>query len=288
MKCFFITLAFLVSTLAAGEQLTYKSDPNAPIHKTGLKISKDWFKHVKFVKQPTKEIINLPAVWDWRTNPNGLTAIADQGNCGSCWAFSIAATFGDTLKIAGLKGRHRSNIDLSEQYLLSCNTKGYNCEEGGFFDAQDMYVSPGAVIESAYPYTAQTGKCKNNLKYPYMEKSWAYVGTSNPDNTDYVVPTDEEIKTAVYVHGPVSIAINATTAMMFYMGGVFNSCVPTKPEELNHAINIIGWNDEKGAWIVRNSWGKSWGEQGFGYIKYGCNLIGYAANYAEYSNPVIK
>lgn len=279
----FIAFLILVSSFAFAETPTYKSNPNAPIHPTGLKVPAGWYKNVKFVKQPTKDVVALPAKWDWRTNPNGITAITNQGNCGSCWAFSLSATFGDVLQLAGVK---RTPIDLSEQYLVSCNTLGYNCEQGGWFDVQDMYVTPGAVVEKDFPYTATTGACKSNLKYPHKEKAWAYVGTSNPDAEDYVMPTTEELKTALYLHGPLAVAVNATLAMQFYMGGVFNACEATTPDKLNHAVNLIGWDDSKGAWIMRNSWGTSWGEKGYAYVKYGCNLLGYAANYAVYEAPV--
>ena len=285
MKAFLLLALVLTSSLAFGETLTYKIDAKAPHRATGLKIVKGWQHHVVFEKQPVSKVV-LPSKWDWRTNPNGLTAVQNQGNCGSCWAFSLSASFGDVLQIAGVAKKHRVAVDLSEQYLLSCNTKGYNCEQGGFFDAQDMFVSPGAVVEKDFPYTATTGKCKTGLVYPHKEKSWTYVGTSNPDATDYTVPTTEELKTALYIHGPLSVAVNATNAMMYYMGGTFNSCTATTANDINHAVNLVGWDDSKGAWIMRNSWGTSWGEKGYGYVKYGCNMLGFAANYATYEKPV--
>ena len=271
MRFTLVLSAFLVSSLA------FSAAIKAP-HKTGLKMPKTWYTKAKFVKMP-RMAAELPKVFDWRSS--GLSAVENQGNCGSCWAFSIAATFQDVLKITENKA-----VDLSEQYLLSCNNLGYNCEEGGYFDAHDMYVAPGAVLSADYPYTATTGTCKEGLAYPYQEKAWSYIGNQNPTD-GYKVPTDEELKTAIYLYGPISVAINATLQMQFHSGsGIFSACSTTTENDINHAVNLIGWNDEKGAWIMRNSWGSGWGDKGFAYIKYGCNMIGYAANFVEYSKPI--
>ena len=283
MKFVSVILSLFVSSavLAQNYEPTYQINPNpkATIHPTGLKMPKDWYKHATFVKQPKLKAA-LPASFDWRKAPGGISTVRDQGNCGSCWAFSIAATFSDHLTLA----EHKTT-QLSEQYLLSCNKLKYDCENGGFFDATDMYVDPGAVADKDLPYTATDGKCPDSLKYAAQEKSWNYIG-GDPNASTYTVPSVEDLKTAIYLHGPISVAVNATSAMQFYFGGVFNNCTATTANDINHAVNIVGWDDATGSWIMRNSWGSRWGEKGYIRIKYGCNMIGYAANYITYAKPL--
>ena len=89
------------------------------------------------------------------------------------------------------------------------------------------------------------------------------------------------IKQVILDLGPVSCAVYADAAMTAYRGGVFNSC---GFGAVNHAVMIVGWDDTQGAngvWIMRNSWGTAWGENGYMRIQYGCSSIGYAANFID-------
>ena len=234
-------------------------------YSTGLVVKKGWSKTVQFAVPPMVRG-QLPAHFDWREKA-ALSPIQNQGNCGSCWAFSIAATMVDAVSIK--QGRV---LSLSHQYLLSCNKLGYSCAAGGFFDAHDMHVSPGAVPVYQYPYTGRDSACRSNLTHPWHISSWHYI----PGGTESSPPPIQALKAAIYAYGPISVGVAADSAMQSYRGGVFKTC---KSRQLNHAVNIVGWDDNGGYWIMRNSWGANWGEKGYIRIKYGCNGIGTAANY---------
>ena len=95
-----------------------------------------------------------------------------------------------------------------------------------------------------------------------------------------MAPVDA-IKQAIFDHGPVSAAVCVNTDFQGYTGGVFN---PTKPcRQINHAIVLVGWDDSRGAWRLRNSWGPDWGEDGYMWIAYGKYYVGYSANYVVYN-----
>jgi C1A family cysteine protease len=196
------------------------------------------------------------------------TSIKNQGSCGSCWAFSsIGLLESMILKNDGIE------VDLSEQNLVSCNPYGWGCN-GGLW-ACDMLVNPGAVMESCFPYTATDAPCNDSCPYPYQIQSWSFVDSQN------VVPDTESIKQAIYTYGAVSAAIYVDSYFQAYTGGVLDIC-KKHCNRTNHAILLVGWDDALGAWRLKNSWGTGWGESGYMWIKYGCNLVGYGANYMIY------
>ena len=222
----------------------------------------------------------LPASFDWRDS-GILTPVRDQGNCGSCWAFGTVGPFE-----ANLKWKAGLTTDLSEEFLLSCNTDGYSCN-GGWW-AHDYHLNqtaisqtqPGAVLETDFPYVAASQSCNRLFSHPYRLVNWGYVGN------DSSIPAAEAIKNALYSYGPVAVAVCAGPKMQGYRGGVFslderNYC----GGGVNHAVVLVGWNDAENTWIMRNSWGASWGENGYMRITPGTSNIGYSANYVIYSTP---
>lgn len=216
----------------------------------------------------------LPTSFNW-CDQGKCTAVRNQGNCGSCWAFGTVGPFESAILIAD-----NSSKDLSEQYLVSCNTDGWGCNGGWFaHDYHEWKIPPGepaagAVYESDFRYTATDAPCDSPYTHNEVLSSWAYVGSSNN------VPAVDAIKTAIYTYGPVGAAVCVNSTFQAYSGGVY---APTKRcTSINHAIVLTGWDDAGGYWILRNSWGNSWGEQGYMRIAYGANQVGYAANYVEY------
>jgi len=203
----------------------------------------------------------LPSQYDLRDK---LTPVKNQGSCGSCWAFSTTGVTENLIKLQLGK-----TVDLSEQQLISCNTAGYSCD-GGWY-AYDEYKNTGAALESSFPYQGTKVACKSDLTYPYKIKSWDYIS-----NQSTVASTDL-IKNAIYKYGPVSVAVAADAYFQSYKDGVFNRDTATN---VNHAVILVGWDDAKGAWILRNSWGTNWGLDGYMYIKYGMAKVGTATAYA--------
>jgi hypothetical protein len=199
-----------------------------------------------------------------------LPPARDQGNCGSCWAMSSTSTLEDALRVKGIIR------DLSEQFVLSCTKKyvpdaaQWGCN-GGLF-AHDIHMTPrGGVNEADYPYTATDSACKTNLAYQEKIASWAYI-------SEQELPSVDQIKSAIYQYGPISVAVAVDNAFSNYKSGVHKTCGSTSG--LNHAVNLIGWDDSDGGYfILRNSWGSGWGEKGFMRIAYNCDEVGSWANY---------
>ena len=239
---------------------------------TPLEESEKQLAGVDSVEQPV-QILAVPASYNW-CDQNGCTPVKDQGSCGSCWAFGTVGSLESAIKL--IDGQTK---DLSEQYLVSCNTDGWSCDGGWWAHDYHQWKKPagepdaGAVYETDFPYTATDGYC--NSPYTHHEKisNWAYVGTSNG------VPSTDAIKQAIYDHGPVAAAVCVNTAFQNYTGGIFTgpSCT-----SVNHAIVLVGWDDVNQAWILRNSWGPNWGESGYMRIRYGVSRVGYSANYISY------
>lgn len=195
------------------------------------------------------------------------TSIKNQGSCGSCWSFSCTGVLEAAVK------KYRSvTADLSEQYLLSCNTYGYGCN-GGYFDAYNLLKSKGSPYESCFPYVGYKAACKSTCAYPYKIRGWAYVGSSSS------VPTSASIKQAIYTYGCVGAAVAADSYWQAYTGGVYSR---NSSSSVNHAIILCGWDDSVGAWLLKNSWGTGWGQSGFMWIKYGVNKVGYGSNYVVF------
>ena len=220
----------------------------------------------------------LPAAFDWRTQA-GLPPIRDQAACGSCWAFSTVGALECAIKI-----KDGVNTDLSEQWLISDNNDGWGCGGGWFAHdyhlrgstKHDPYGDNGAVAEAAFPYVAQDVAPHGPYPHSYWLDNWAYIGTGSS------VPTTDDIKRAIMTYGPVSVGIYANSAFQAYIGGIFNN---NDDKTINHAVVLVGWDDTQGSngvWILRNSWGTSWGESGYMRIQYGCSGVGYAANFVDY------
>jgi inhibitor of cysteine peptidase len=203
----------------------------------------------------------LPASFSW-LDKKMMTPVKNQGSCGSCWAFASCGVFESMIK-----AHDNVTRDLSEQWLINC-TSGSNCSDGWF--PVNMFEQ-GAVYEADVPYKGKDGTCASS--YTRHEKS-----TSSKEIAE--IPTTEQIKTAIYTYGPVWVGVNAGSNFSSYSSGIFSK---TDAGECNHAVVLCGWDDANGYWILRNSWGTSWGEnQGYMRIKYGTSKIGTKATYIVY------
>lgn len=243
----------------------------------GLVEPEGWREEAKFVSLSAKS--DLPPAFDWR-DVTELPPIRNQGGCGSCWAFATVGELECAIKIVD-----GDVVDLSEQYLVSCNYSDWGCGGGWWAHSYHMWKPDlcgdvGSVFETFFPYRARNVACECPYPHTYRIYDWNYIG---PDNN---IASIEDIKQAIYQFGPVGVAVYVNASFQAYNGGVFNEC---SSGDINHAVVLVGWNDDDGGdgvWIMRNSWGSYWGESGYMRIKYNCSKIGYAANYVVYPGLV--
>jgi C1A family cysteine protease len=239
----------------------------------GLEVPENWQDNARFVKFPPR--LQLPDYYDWR-DTGGCTSVKNQGGCGSCWAFGTIGPLECNILI-----QDGIEVDLSEQWLVSCNSDGWGC--GGGWWAHDYHqfrTDPcgdhGAVLEEYFPYSATDEPCNCPYPHDYWIDNWAYIGTGD-------IPAVDDIKQAILDYGPVSVAICVNSAFQSYTGGIFSG--PTC-SDINHGVTLVGWDDNQGAngvWFLRNSWGTGWGEDGHMRIEYGVCDVGYGACFVEYS-----
>jgi len=240
----------------------------------GLVEPEDWWVGTSF--DPCIPTCELPSHFDWR-ELGGCTPVKDQDGCGSCWAFGTVAPLECNILI-----KDHKEVDLSEQWLVSCNQNGWGCNGGWWAHSyhqwkMDRFNGTGAVLAEEFPYVAWDAPCDGPYHHPYLIDSWHYVGFSQG-----VTQTDA-IKQAIMTYGPVSVACAVTEAFGAYSGGVFNENDPDA--QINHAVALVGWDDSQGAngvWFLRNSWGAWWGEEGYMRIEYGVCEVGYGACYVNY------
>ena len=202
-----------------------------------------------------KNIVELdetstPSSVDWR-DAGAVNKIQDQGQCGSCWAFGA---------VAALEGAHFNAtgtlLKFAEQQLVDCagfRYGNYGCNGGLQENAYDYYESHDAIEESNYPYTARDGSCADPS------------GAGDVSATGYVMVDSNStaIKSAI-AQQPVNVAVAAGNYhFQSYSGGILmaDGC----PTRIDHAILAVGYGSENGTeyYIVKNSWGTSWGEQGY-------------------------
>ncbi|XP_038686829.1 vignain-like [Tripterygium wilfordii] len=194
---------------------------------------------------------NVPATVDWRKK-GAVVAVKDQGQCGSCWAFSTVVAVEGINQI-----KTKKLVSLSEQELIDCDTQQNQGCNGGLMEYAFEFIKKkgGITTESNYPYKAEDGSC---------DASKENAPAVSIDGHESVPENNEDALLKAAANQPVSVAIDAGGSdFQFYSEGVFTGKCGT---ELNHGVAVVGYGttlDGSKYWIVRNSWGAEWGEKGY-------------------------
>ena len=201
----------------------------------------------------TSSASGAPVSIDWRKK-NAVTSVKDQGQCGSCWTFSSTGASEGAWAIAT-----GDLIDLSEEQLVECATGvqygSHGCSGGQMEGAFKYLIQNGQCALSSYPYTSGNGKsgsCKSCSEIAHFS------------SCSDVKPNDQISLKGAVAKQPVAVAIEADTRyFQSYAGGILDSA--SCGTNLDHGVLIVGYGEENGEkyWILKNSWGSSWGEQGY-------------------------
>lgn len=219
--------------------------------------------------------VTPPSSWDSRAH-GWVGPVQNQEQCGSCWDFSGTGMIDIAYNKAGIGGGPDTFV-LSNEYMLSCCSNG-KCNGDDNVTVLNWAKAHGLPLKSDYgaygPYpdsqNIKIPACAWNSKMNmYKISDWGFA----QGDADYGVASTPHIKSAIMQYGSVGAAIAFDDAAARYTSGVFTGSGST---EIDHDIILVGWDDSKGsgAWILRNSWGSDWGEDGYMWIEYGANLVG--------------
>jgi cathepsin L len=209
--------------------------------------------------------------FDWRSK-HKVTPVRDQ-ECGDCWAYATLGAYESSYLIRNFA--NSVSLDTSEPQIVDCSGAG-SC--GGGLWAFQYLVDHGTCNQAQYPQPAG-GSCVN-VTTPYRAVTW---GRVDPGNN---IASVDAIKKALCQYGALFTAVRATGAFQAYVGGVFDE---HDTNGVNHAVTIIGWDDTKKAWLIKNSWGTGWGSNcddpsstaGFMWIAYDSNYVGTYTAYVQ-------
>lgn len=223
------------------------------LHATKHKASPRLHAHKSHVDVSHLEGTNV----DWRSK-NIVSAVKDQGQCGSCWTFATAESVESAWAMATGK-----LVDLSEQQILDCTANPNDCGGSGGCGggtaelALDQIIKTGGLAtEWTYPYQSYSGTnetCKTSTPFAKVQK---YVVLKSNDYAD--------VLNAIATVGPLAISVDAS-AWSQYESGIFDGCNYVNPD-LDHAVQLVGFGTDPKLgdyWLVRNSWSPNWGEEGY-------------------------
>jgi C1A family cysteine protease len=240
---------------------------------------------------------NPPSSWDWRNATNNnvtgdwTSPVKNQGNCGSCWAFAAVGQVEAVLNLAA--DNPDLDKDLSDEYLVSdCFSSG-SCCGGWHFDALDSIKDHGIPDEACLPYASgscgcsSTGICSVGCQFKReggcantscssrcsdYDTRLSYIDAYGQVGREFNKPVIQQalVKLALVAYGPLSVAMDVAEGDNYWDENVF---MCSNPPDVDHAVVIVGYDDAGGYWIVKNSWGSSYGEHGYFKVGYGQCLI---------------
>lgn len=225
----------------------------------------------------------LPKEFDSRGRwPRDITGIHDQGWCGASWAISTADVASDRFAIMSKGGE---DVDLSAQHLLSCNNRGQQGCHGGYLDRAWLFMRRfGLVDEECYPWTGRNDACR--LRKRIDLKAAGCRSPVNPFRTElykvgpaYRLGNETDIMQEILTSGPVQATMRVYQDFFYYESGVYRHSRAAEPYDSGyHSVRILGWGEEPSYhgpptkyWLVANSWGLDWGENGLFKILRGTN-----------------
>jgi cathepsin F len=198
------------------------------------------------------------------------TPVKDQGYCGSCWAFSATEQIeSDAIRL----GLLTTSDTLSPEQIVQCDSVDDGCDGGNTATAFDYVINAGGIeSDSQYPYTSY----------------YDVTGTCNANSADFIVTVDEyyllkdedAMMSHIFSTGPISICVDAST-WSSYVSGIITTC----GLNVDHCVQAVGLNTDEGYWIIRNSWGTEWGNDGYIWVESGSNMcnIAYDPKYVDVS-----
>jgi len=244
-----------------------------------------------------------PASFDWRTQGK-VTSVKNQGGCGSCYAFAALGNFES--KILVDNATTLPSPDYSENNAKECNWRELNnfqnppgtfwgsCAGGNYRMLASLFSQKGIVLESDDPYVAVDVACNSSCPYNKTLLDWRIISTDS-------VPDTNVLKTYIMTYGPVYTTVYADSSQGFHSGynGSYTFNYTKSPAAgVNHAVLIVGWSNSLppdqvtglpgDGWIVKNSWGAGWGDNGYFYMHYGAANIGmwssFTHSWQDYDN----
>eukprot|EP00340_Litonotus_pictus_P011737 CAMPEP_0170536556 /NCGR_PEP_ID=MMETSP0209-20121228/102213_1 /TAXON_ID=665100 ORGANISM="Litonotus pictus, Strain P1" /NCGR_SAMPLE_ID=MMETSP0209 /ASSEMBLY_ACC=CAM_ASM_000301 /LENGTH=306 /DNA_ID=CAMNT_0010837929 /DNA_START=176 /DNA_END=1094 /DNA_ORIENTATION=- len=250
-----------------------------PFDESQIKQFKGRETPLKFKYNLDKEV---PESFDWR-DYDAVTPVKSQGECGSCYTFATTGVLEGQLKL-----KHGELTPLSKQQIIDCDENNRGCHGGAIELAVWKMLRMGGIqSEEDYPYTGEEGTCRfDRNRVVVQARSYSYVsqdeeetntgeeGTCRFDRNrvvvqarsySYVSQDEEEIKEALFRTGPLYANVNSSTLQFYWWGTHHPWSMFCDPADLNHAVLIVGYGRRRGMdfWMIKNSWGDSWGKSGY-------------------------
>ncbi|KAL0240868.1 hypothetical protein GEMRC1_006104 [Eukaryota sp. GEM-RC1] len=215
---------------------------------------------------------SLPTSFDVREKWPGCPSytIRDQGHCGSSWAFSVIQVLSDRFCL-----NLSQNVILSPQYVISCDSLNKGCHSGSVTNSWDFVARHGVPLDSCVSYKSFDGSLS---ECPSVCDDGSRLKKYTADNTYDVTQSEEGIMTEVERYGPVVATFDVYSDFLTYKSGIYHH--QTGYLLGSTSVKVMGWGEDNGEkyWLVANSWGVHWGEEGFARIRKGINECGIEIN----------